>query len=112
MSKRRKNNDDGMVYSTGGFNWDDDDQGSEAHDMSIPLYVSIDRKGRGGKAVTLVEGFEGSDEELKDLGKLLKNKCGVGGTAKNGEIIIQGEFRDKVIQVLSAEGFQTKRKGG
>lgn len=76
------------------------------------LYVSIDRKQRGGKEVTLIEGFVGSDEDLKDLGKILKTKCGVGGTAKDNEIIIQGAFRDKIIDLLNQLGYKTKRKGG
>jgi translation initiation factor 1 len=76
------------------------------------LYVSIDRKQRGGKSVTLVEGFIGSDDDLKDLGKMLKSKCGVGGSAKDGEIVVQGENRDKVMELLNKEGYKTKRKGG
>ena len=76
------------------------------------LYVSIDRKNRGGKEVTLVEGFVGSDSDLKELGKLLKSKCGVGGTVKNEIINIQGNHRDKVMDLLSNMGYLVKRKGG
>lgn len=76
------------------------------------LYVSIDRKQRAGKEVTLVEGFVGSDEDLKDLGKLLKSKCGVGGSVKDNEILIQGNFKQKIFELLLKEGYsQTKQKG-
>ena len=73
------------------------------------LRVSIEKKGRGGKTVTLVRGFIGTEEDLKELGKLLKTKCGVGGSAKEGEIIIQGDFKQRIIDLLKAEGYtQTK----
>lgn len=116
MSKKNRNDEGGLVFSTGSspFQWDDNQggQGSGDHSRDVALYVSIDRKARKGKAVTLVEGFDGDEQALKDLGKMLKSKCGVGGTAKAGEIMIQGEFRDKVMQLLEAEGYKTKRKGG
>lgn len=70
------------------------------------LRVKIDRKNRGGKAVTLVTGFVGSEDDLKALGKVLKGKLGVGGSAKDGEIIIQGEFREKVVEILLKEGYK------
>ena len=73
------------------------------------LRVSIEKKGRGGKTVTLITGFIGKEDDLKELGKLLKTKCGVGGSAKEGEIIIQGEFKQRIIDLLKAEGYtQTK----
>ncbi len=73
------------------------------------LVVAIDRRNRGGKQVTLVKGFVGSDEDLTALSKTLKNKCGTGGSAKDGEIIIQGDFRDKVLNVLVSLGYGAKR---
>ena len=70
------------------------------------LRVKLDRKNRGGKTVTLVTGFVGPEEDLKALGKLLKGKLGVGGSAKDGEIIIQGEFKERVIDILLKDGYK------
>ena len=75
------------------------------------LRISMEKKGRGGKTVTLVKGFIGTEDDLKELGKLLKTKCGVGGSAKEGEIIIQGDFKQRIIDLFKAEGYtQTKKK--
>ncbi len=74
------------------------------------LLVGIDRKGRAGKQVTLVTGFVGTEDDLAELGRTLKVKCGVGGTAKNGEIAIQGDFRDRVVGLLKDMGYRAKRR--
>ncbi len=104
-----------VVYSTNPdftyeFEQEDDIQTLEPQQQQ--LYVSIDRKQRGGKEVTLVEGFVGSEDDLKELGKILKTKFGVGGSVKDNEILIQGNFKQKIYDLLRKEGYsQTKQKG-
>jgi len=102
----------GMVYSTNpDFTFDTGE--APAVETLAPgrqrLIVSIDRRQRAGKQVTLVSGFVGADEDLKALGKALKVRCGVGGTAKDGEITIQGDLRDKVTALLREMGYNAKR---
>ena len=101
-----------VVYSTNpDFNYDciEEEQAETLPKNQQKLRVGIEKKGRGGKTVTIIKGFIGSEEDLKDLGKLLKTKCGVGGSAKEGEIIIQGDFKQRIIELLKAEGYtQTK----
>lgn len=115
--KRSKkfNSFDGLVYSTNPdevlSSFEDLQEETKAPSKQ-DLRVQLDKKQRGGKAVTLVTGFVGNDEDLKDLGKLLKTKCGVGGSAKDGEILIQGDFRQKVIDLLIFEGYKAKKVGG
>ena len=102
----------GVVYSTNpDFQYD---SGESEEPQTLPpsrqrLIVSIDRRNRGGKQVTLVTGFVGSKEDLSALGRTLKVKCGVGGAAKDGEITIQGDFRDKVTAILNEMGYNAKR---
>ena len=76
------------------------------------LEAHLDKKNRGGKVATIIKGFSGSEDDLKALGKMLKTKCGVGGAVKDNEIIIQGNFRDKIMAILQDEGYNVKRVGG
>jgi translation initiation factor 1 len=104
-----------IVYSTNPnfqFQFDEEEEIQTLPKAQQKLYVSIDRKQRAGKEVTLIEGFVGTDEDLKELGKMLKSKCGVGGTAKDNEILIQGNFKEKIFDLLVKEGYSVKKKGG
>ncbi len=112
MSKKNRKN---VVYSTNpdfGYEYDSNEVEETLPPSEQTLELYIDRKQRKGKAVTLIKGFVGTPEDLKDLEKLLKAKCGVGGSSKNGEIIIQGEVRDKVNEILKEKGYATKKVGG
>ena len=104
-----------IVYSTNpdyNYEMNDDEEQTTLPSAQQRLRVQLVRKNRGGKVVTLVTGFVGTDNGLKELGKLLKSKCGVGGSAKDGEIIVQGDFKQRVIDLLKAEGYtQTKPVG-
>ena len=104
MSKKQRNSH--IVYSTDpDFVYDDENEVVETPEPSKQkLIIRLDRKQRRGKQVTLIEGFTGNDEDLKKLSKILKTKCGVGGSAKDGEIIIQGDFRKKTEQILGGPG--------
>ena len=102
----------GVVFSTNpDFVYEEE---AEAEPTTIEpqkqnLIVTLDRKGRGGKQVTLVTGFIGTSDDLAELGRALKVKCGVGGSAKDGEITIQGDFRDRVVSLLKDMGYRAKR---
>lgn len=102
----------GVVYSTNpDFQYSTVSE--ERVETPIPseqkLIVGIDRRNRGGKQVTLISGFVGNEDDFKELGKNLKIKCGVGGSAKNGEITLQGDLRDKVVALLLSMGYKAKR---
>jgi translation initiation factor 1 len=105
---------DGVVYSTNAdfeFSHQSADEQTTLPPQQQNLKVMLDKSMRAGKQVTLVTGFVGTAEDLESLGKLLKTKCGVGGSVKNREIIIQGDFRDKLMQILQSEGYKAKRSG-
>lgn len=117
MSKPKKkvlNDFGGIMYSTDpSFNYEEAPITEEnLTNAQQDLRVMLDRKNRGGKAVTLITGFRGSETQLSDLGKMLKTKCGVGGAAKDGEIMIQGDFKEKVFLLLQNEGYKVKKSGG
>ncbi|OAQ39279.1 SUI1 family translation initiation factor [Pedobacter psychrophilus] len=114
-NEKKLNSFDGLVYSTNPdaqLNLDEENMQETLVPKLQDLRVQLDKKQRGGKAVTLITGFIGADDDLKDLGKMLKTKCGVGGTVKDGEILIQGDFRQKIMDLLIIEGFKVKRIGG
>lgn len=101
----------GIVYSTE-QNFDYEYDKAEQPDTLPPnqqqLRVGLDKKARAGKQVTLITGFVGKTDDLEKLGKMLKTKCGVGGSVKDGEIMIQGDFRPKVVEILQKEGYKAK----
>jgi len=113
MSKKNKNDKYGFVYSTDpNFQFENEEEQTAE---TLPpkqqrLKIKLDSKHRGGKTVTLIEGFIGKEEDLEELGKKLKNFCGTGGSAKDGEIIIQGDQREKVLQWLAKNGYGNAKK--
>jgi len=114
MSKKKNKNRKNIVYSTNPdfeYEYENDNAPEETlppNQQNLKVYLDNKAKKRG-KQATLINGFVGKEEDLKELAKLLKTKCAVGGSVKNGEILIQGDFRDKITQLLMKEGFKTKK---
>ncbi|NML19486.1 translation initiation factor [Pseudoflavitalea sp. G-6-1-2] len=115
MSKKNKGDNRGFVYSTDP-NFKYEEESNEAAATLPPaqqqLRVQLDGKQRAGKVVTIVFGFTGTSDDLEALGKQLKNYCGTGGSVKDGEIIIQGDQREKVMQFLIKQGYSKSKKSG
>lgn len=112
--KKRKDRID-IVYSTNpdfSYSYEEEESRNTLPNNQQNLRVMLDKKQRKGKVVTLIEGFVGSEDDLKELGKMLKTKCGVGGSVKDGEVLLQGDFRDKVLNILLQEGYKAKKSGG
>lgn len=107
-------NREGVVYSTNSdfsYEYNQEEESETMPPQQQNLKVQLDKSMRAGKQVTLVSGFVGKTGDIEILGKMLKTKCGVGGSVKDREIIIQGDHRDKIVQILIKEGYKAKRVG-
>ncbi len=110
MAKKKKN----IIYSTNpdfAYSYDGKKEATTLQPEEQELRIWLERKG-GGKTVSLIKDFVGAEDDLKALGSVLKNLCGVGGAAKNGEIMIQGDHRDKILEYLNKNGYGAKKAGG
>ena len=115
MSQKREKDKINVVYSTNPnfqYDYNEEPESNTLPPQQQNIRVQLDKKQRAGKAVTLITGFIGKSDDLEQLGKLLKTKCGVGGTVKEGQILIQGDFCEKILQLLTAQGYKAKRSGG
>lgn len=112
MTKKRP---DGIVYSTNPdfkYHYEGEEQQETIPSNRQILRIWLEKNHRGGKIVTLIKGFTGNEEGLKDLARKLKTSCGTGGSTKDGEILLQGDFRDKALTLLLSWGYQAKKAGG
>ena len=113
MSKKK--NVTGIVYSTKpdfDYTYNNISEAETLPPQQQELRIFIEKKHRGGKTASVIKGFVGTQDDMEILAKLLKTKCGTGGSAKDGEIIIQGDFRDKIIDILLSNGYKAKKAGG
>ena len=115
MAKKKRKERIGIVYSTSNdyeYQYGEDDEQLTLPNNRQDLRVMLDKKLKGGKQVTLITGFKGREDDLKDLEKKLKKICGTGGSSKEGDVLIQGDFREKILAYLLKEGFKAKKAGG
>jgi translation initiation factor 1 len=113
MSKKNKPDNKGFVYSTDpNFKFEEEASAETLTPAQQKLRVWLETKHRGGKAATVITDFKGTPDDMEELGKKLKNHCGTGGSAKDGEIIVQGDQREKVMQFLIKNGYTNSKKAG
>ncbi len=112
---QKKKNVTGVVYSTNpdfDYTYNSDSEPETLPPQQQVLRIFLEKKHRGGKTASIIKGFVGKSEDMEELGKLLKTKCGTGGSVKDGEIIIQGDMREKILEMLISKGYKAKKSGG